>query len=140
MFSNNSHDIHAVRNQLRQALEMLETLDGTTPWIELAPKMNQLGFAPGWGHNANRVAETMNMLMDILEAPSPSALEEFLACIPMISRLLILSPHGYFGQDNVLGLPIPAARSFIFSTRCAHWKRKCTTDCNYRECRSSRKY
>lgn len=23
----------------------------------------------------------------------------------MISRLLILSPHGYFGQDNVLGLP-----------------------------------
>ena len=105
MFSNNSHDIHAVRNQLRQALEMLETLDGTTPWIELAPKMNQLGFAPGWGHNANRVAETMNMLMDILEAPSPSALEEFLARIPMISRLLILSPHGYFGQDNVLGLP-----------------------------------
>lgn len=105
MFSNNSHDIHAVRNQLRQALEMLETLDGMTPWIELAPKMNQLGFAPGWGHNANRVAETMNMLMDILEAPSPSALEEFLARIPMISRLLILSPHGYFGQDNVLGLP-----------------------------------
>jgi len=105
MFSSNSHDIHAVRNQLRQALEMLETLDGTTPWSELTPKMNQLGFAPGWGHNANRVAETMNMLMDILEAPSPSALEEFLARIPMISRLLILSPHGYFGQDNVLGLP-----------------------------------
>jgi len=105
MFSSNSRDIHAVRNQLRQALEMLETLDGTTPWIELAPKMNQLGFAPGWGHNATRVAETMNMLMDILEAPSPSALEAFLARIPMISRLLILSPHGYFGQDNVLGLP-----------------------------------
>ncbi|MCC6916290.1 sucrose synthase [Nitrosomonas sp.] len=105
MFSSNSHDIHAVRTQLRQALELLETLDGTTPWIELAPKMNQLGFAPGWGHNAARVAETMNMLMDILEAPSPSALEAFLARIPMISRLLILSPHGYFGQDNVLGLP-----------------------------------
>src|SRR3569623_2851537 len=47
----------------------------------------------------------MGLLVDILEAPSPTALEAFLARIPMISRLLILSPHGYFGQDNVLGRP-----------------------------------
>ena len=105
MLSNNSYNISTMRGQLRQALEILETVDDTTPWSELTPKMSRLGFAPGWGHNAARVAETMNMLMDILEAPSPSALESFLARIPMISRLLILSPHGYFGQDNVLGLP-----------------------------------
>lgn len=105
MFSSNSRNIDTMRNQLRRALEMLETVDETTPWSELTQKMNQLGFAPGWGHDAARVAETMNMLMDILEAPSPSALEAFLARIPMISRLLILSPHGFFGQDNVLGLP-----------------------------------
>ncbi|SFU43694.1 sucrose synthase [Nitrosomonas eutropha] len=105
MFSSNSRSINTMRSQLRQALEMLETIDGATPWAELTQKMSRLGFAPGWGHNAARVTETMNMLMDILEAPSPSALEAFLARIPMISRLLILSPHGYFGQDNVLGLP-----------------------------------
>ncbi|MFO7579655.1 MAG: sucrose synthase, partial [Nitrosomonas halophila] len=93
------------RSQLRQALEALEKHDGATPWSELEQEMNRLGFAPGWGHDAARVSETMNMLMDILEAPSPAALEAFLARIPMISRLLILSPHGYFGQDNVLGLP-----------------------------------
>jgi len=51
------------------------------------------------------VSETMGLLVDILEAPSPIALEAVLARIPMISRLLILSPHGYFGQDNVLGRP-----------------------------------
>ncbi len=105
MFSSNSRDLNAIRGQLRQALEILEKLDDTVPWTELAQEMGKLGFAPGWGHNAARVAETMNMLMDILEAPSPSALEAFLARIPMISRLLIFSPHGYFGQDNVLGLP-----------------------------------
>lgn len=105
MFSSNSCNIHTMRNQLRQALEMLETVDDATPWSALAPKMSRFGFAPGWGYNAARITETMNMLMDILEAPSPSALEAFLARIPMISRLLILSPHGYFGQDNVLGLP-----------------------------------
>ena len=41
----------------------------------------------------------------ILEAPSPLILENFLARIPMVSKLLILSPHGFFGQDHVLGLP-----------------------------------
>jgi sucrose synthase len=105
MFHSNSRDINAIRSQLRQALEMLESLSNTTPWPELERELSKLGFAPGWGHNVDRVTETMNMLMDILEAPSPVALEAFLARIPMISRLLILSPHGYFGQDNVLGLP-----------------------------------
>ncbi|MGG7053997.1 sucrose synthase [Nitrosomonas sp. ANs5] len=105
MFTSNSRDTHSTRSQLRQALEALEKHDGATPWSELEQEMNRLGFAPGWGHDAARVSETMNMLMDILEAPSPAALEAFLARIPMISRLLILSPHGYFGQDNVLGLP-----------------------------------
>jgi sucrose synthase len=47
----------------------------------------------------------MSLLVDILEAPSPEMLEKFLSRIPMISKLLILSPHGFFGQDNVLGLP-----------------------------------
>ncbi|HRQ05628.1 MAG TPA: sucrose synthase [Nitrosomonas halophila] len=105
MFTSNSRDTYTIRSQLRQALETLEKHDSAAPWSELEQEMNRLGFAPGWGHDAARVSETMNMLMDILEAPSPAALEAFLARIPMISRLLILSPHGYFGQDNVLGLP-----------------------------------
>jgi sucrose synthase len=71
----------------------------------LSERLGKLGFAAGWGDNAGRVAETMGLLSDILEAPSPTVLEAFLARVPMISRLLILSPHGYFGQDNVLGLP-----------------------------------
>lgn len=105
MFTSNSREVRTIRSRLRQALEALERHDSATPWSELEQEMNRLGFAPGWGHDAARVSETMNMLMDILEAPSPTALEAFLARVPMISRLLILSPHGYFGQDNVLGLP-----------------------------------
>lgn len=105
MFTSNSRELRTIRSRLRQALDALERHDSATPWSELEQEMNRLGFAPGWGHDAARVSETMNMLMDILEAPSPTALEAFLARVPMISRLLILSPHGYFGQDNVLGLP-----------------------------------
>jgi sucrose synthase len=97
--------VAALRSALREALAYLGTLEDETPWSEAASALTRMGFAPGWGNTAARAAETLSLLVDILEAPSPSALEAFLARIPMISRLLILSPHGYFGQDNVLGLP-----------------------------------
>lgn len=98
-------DVAALRGALREALAYLGTLADETPWSEAATALIRMGFAPGWGDTAVRAAETMSLLVDILEAPSPAALEAFLARVPMISRLLILSPHGYFGQDNVLGLP-----------------------------------
>jgi sucrose synthase len=47
----------------------------------------------------------MHLLSDILEAPEPRNLAEFLGRIPMIFHTVILSPHGYFGQAGVLGLP-----------------------------------
>lgn len=98
-------DVAALRAALREAMQQLEARDPDTPWVDLAAALGRLGFEPGWGATAARTSETMGLLVDILEAPSPTALEAFLARIPMISRLLILSPHGYFGQDNVLGRP-----------------------------------
>jgi sucrose synthase len=97
--------VDAFRSALREAIGLLEPLVPDTPWSEVADQMARIGFAAGWGNTAGRAMDTMNLLRDILEAPSPIALEAFLARIPMISRILILSPHGYFGQDNVLGLP-----------------------------------
>ncbi|MGE5346400.1 MAG: sucrose synthase [Acidithiobacillales bacterium] len=97
--------IGALRIALREALAYLGTVEPETPWAEVAAPLLRMGLAPGWGDTAERAAATMSLLVDILEAPSPEALEAFLARIPMVSRILILSPHGYFGQDNVLGLP-----------------------------------
>ncbi|MDE3207570.1 MAG: sucrose synthase, partial [Pseudomonadota bacterium] len=94
-----------LREALRAAEKRLSALDDNLPWEEFAHDLHKLGFAPGWGNTTERVLRTMGLLSDILEAPSPDALAAFLACVPMISRLLIVSPHGYFGQDHVLGLP-----------------------------------
>ncbi|SMB24185.1 Sucrose synthase [Sterolibacterium denitrificans] len=97
--------VPALRAALREAQALLQRQPAETPWNELAEPMGRLGFAPGWGDTAQRMTETMSLLIDLLEAPSPQTLETFLARIPMVSRLLILSPHGWFAQDGVLGRP-----------------------------------
>lgn len=105
MLHEHIRDVDTLQGALRQAQVLLEKHPADTPWPQLAEQLGRLGFAPGWGGTAARAADTMNLLTDILEAPSPQALEAFLARIPMISRLLLLSPHGWFAQDNVLGRP-----------------------------------
>lgn len=70
-----------------------------------ACRLQEMGFEKGWGDTAKRVLETMHLLSDILQAPDPATLETFLGRLPMVFNVVILSPHGYFGQANVLGLP-----------------------------------
>ena len=94
-----------LRDALRDALRFLRNHDAETGWQELAPELNDLGFEPGWGRNSSIIRETMGNLLDILEAPSPGTLELFLSRIPMIFSIAIISPHGFFGQENVLGRP-----------------------------------
>ena len=97
--------VGGLRRALRQATTLLGRRPPGTAWSELAPELRTLGFEPGWGDRAGRVVDTMRLLLDILDAPSPDILEVFLGRIPMIFSLAILSPHGWFGQANVLGRP-----------------------------------
>ncbi len=94
-----------LRRALRQALDILEGNGDNGGWESHGPELRRLGFEPGWGRDTDRIRETMSLLSDILEAPSPEALAEFLARTPMIFSIAILSPHGYFGQSGVLGKP-----------------------------------
>ncbi len=94
-----------LEENLRQALDDLETRDPEAEWDSVGPTLMRLGFEPGWGRTARQMIEAMALLSDILEAPSPENLERFLGRIPMIFSLVILSPHGYFGQSGVLGKP-----------------------------------
>jgi len=97
--------VEDLRRALRSADRLLAGAEADTPWSELTRELKSLGFEAGWGANAARIRDTMQLLLDILEAPSPDALETFLSRIPMIFSLAILSPHGWFGQSNVLGRP-----------------------------------
>lgn len=94
-----------LRNALRDALRFLRDQQGNIEWQAIAHELNELGFEPGWGRDVHKTKETMGNLLDILEAPSPVSLETFLSRIPMIFSMVIISPHGFFGQENVLGRP-----------------------------------
>lgn len=98
-------DVHELRQALRMADDYLGSLPQDAGWEEACARMQHLGFEIGWGRTAARMRDTLGLLMDILEAPEPGALERFLGRIPMIFSIVILSPHGFFGQSNVLGLP-----------------------------------
>ena len=99
------HDVDTLRSALRQAGELISSVTADTPWKVLAPQLRIMGFEPGWGKDAAHIRDYMELLLDILEAPSPDSLEQFLKNIPMIFSIAILSPHGWFGQSDVLGRP-----------------------------------
>jgi len=98
-------DVARLRSALRHADDYLRSVAPETPWTELSPRLRALGFEAGWGRDAGRIRAYMELLLDILEAPSPSSLEQFLQNVPMIFSIAILSPHGWFGQSDVLGRP-----------------------------------
>ncbi|MDH4228402.1 MAG: sucrose synthase [Nitrospirota bacterium] len=98
-------DAAALADRLREAVDLARSNPPATPWTELAAPLQEMGFEPGWGGTAARVRETMELLSDVLEAPEPAGLERFLSRIPMIFRIAIISPHGWFGQKGVLGRP-----------------------------------
>jgi sucrose synthase len=64
-----------------------------------------LGFHNGFGDSVGRVLKNLQSLSNLLEEPSADNLEEFIGIIPMVSRVAVISPHGWFGQENVLGRP-----------------------------------
>jgi len=97
--------VDELQQALRNVRRHLESVDSEAEWIDLVDQLPETCFEPGWGRKAARIGETMGLLLDVLESPDATNLAEFLSRIPMVSRLAILSPHGYFGQSGVLGLP-----------------------------------
>ncbi|XP_042518015.1 sucrose synthase 2-like isoform X2 [Macadamia integrifolia] len=105
MLNDRIHSASRLQSTLAKADEYLSKLPPETPYSDFEHRFQEMGFERGWGDNAEHVLETIHLLSDILQAPDPSVLETFLGRIPMVFNVVILSPHGYFGQANVLGLP-----------------------------------
>lgn len=90
---------------LTVALDFLERCRYPDDLDKIRQRLRKIGLLDGWGSTHTRILETLHMLQDILEQPDGANLEEFLSRIPMVSSVALISPHGWFGQENVLGRP-----------------------------------
>jgi len=105
MINSSIRTVSELSEALRNGLEYLQNKPSSWEWDDVAHDLSNMGFKPGWGRTVAGITETMEILANLLEAPDHQNLEKFLSRIPMIFNIAILSPHGYFAQENVLGLP-----------------------------------
>ncbi|XXG40669.1 hypothetical protein AAC387_Pa01g1331 [Persea americana] len=105
MVNDRIQNLNGLQSVMRKAAEYLSVLPPETPYSDFSHRFQEMGLEKGWGDTAGRVFEMVHLLLELLEAPDPGTLENFLGRIPMVFNVAILSPHGYFAQANVLGLP-----------------------------------
>ncbi|MEC4815989.1 MAG: sucrose synthase [Scytonema sp. PMC 1069.18] len=92
-------------DQVKKAIAFVGDRTNDQPYEEFRLDLQMIGFEPGWGNTAGRVRETLSILDELIDSPDPQALEAFISRIPMIFRIVLVSAHGWFGQEGVLGRP-----------------------------------
>ncbi len=92
--------------ELAKVRSLLDDYDEQSPYgQDLAHEMRGHGFEAGWGATAGRIAETLRLLDRVLNSADPARFEELLERLPLVHKVLMVSPHGWFAQDAVLGRP-----------------------------------
>ncbi|MGK7872808.1 MAG: sucrose synthase [Xenococcaceae cyanobacterium] len=92
-------------DQVKQALGIVSDLPTDEPYKNFQYDLQDLGFEPGWGNTAGRIKETLEILDELIDSPDNSLLQDFVSRIPMIFKIVLVSVHGWFGQEGVLGRP-----------------------------------
>ncbi|RCJ38807.1 sucrose synthase [Nostoc minutum NIES-26] len=91
--------------QVKKAIAFVGGRPSDEPYEEFRFQLQSMGFEPGWGNTAQRVQDTLNVLDELIDSPDPQTLEVFISRVPMIFRIVLVSAHGWFGQEGVLGRP-----------------------------------
>ncbi len=94
-----------LNQSIERALNYLHKKSEDEPYKNFVHELQQMGFEPGLGNTAGKIVESLEILDCLLHSPDHQSLKEFLSRVPMIFNIAIISPHGYFGQENVLGMP-----------------------------------
>lgn len=90
---------------LDSGVEFLNSVDENTLYSDITYRLQDFGFEAGWGDSAKVIKSKFLKVKEFLKNPTGELLEEILSQIPMVFNVVILSPHGYFSQENVFGFP-----------------------------------
>lgn len=98
-------DSDELNDQIDKAIEYLKQFDDETEYKSVKHKLQEMGFEPGLGKNVGVLKKSMDLLHNFLNSPDHQVLAEFISRIPMIFKIAIISPHGFFSQTSAMGLP-----------------------------------
>ncbi|HEY9694928.1 MAG TPA: sucrose synthase [Oculatellaceae cyanobacterium] len=105
MINDRIQSAQQLSDQIKKAITFVSERPAEEPFDRLRFVLQLMGFEPGWGNTAGRIHETLELLDQLSDSPDHQSLEAFLSRIPMVFRIVLVSPHGWFGQEGVLGRP-----------------------------------
>jgi sucrose synthase len=91
--------------QVKSALKFLGEHAADYSYEKVHLDLQALGFEPGWGNTVARATETLELLNRLIDDPEPAILEAFVSRVPAVFRVVLISIHGWVGQESVLGRP-----------------------------------
>lgn len=94
-----------LKSATERAINLLRKYTENIPYENIKSELEPLGFTDGLGKDINIIKNNLILLDKLLNSPDYISLKEFISQIPMIFNVAIISPHGYFAQEGVLGLP-----------------------------------
>lgn len=89
--------------QIHQAIKFLTQQPPEQLCEKFRFHLQELGFEPGWGNTAERICETLQLLDRLIDNPQPAILQAFVARVPAVFRVVLISIHGWVAQEGVLG-------------------------------------
>ena len=91
--------------RIDKALSFLKQRNQDEAFSKIKNQLQEIGFEPGLGNTAGKISESLNQLRELMSEPDHELLKGFISKIPMVFNIVTVSPHGYFGQQGVLGKP-----------------------------------
>ncbi|MBW4517478.1 MAG: sucrose synthase [Timaviella obliquedivisa GSE-PSE-MK23-08B] len=105
MINDKIHSSEQLIERVKQALEVLSDRPANQPCEAFRKPLQELGFEPGWGNNTARVQESLELLNHLVLNPEPAILEAFMARIPAVFRVVLVSIHGWVAQEGTRKRP-----------------------------------
>lgn len=99
------NDSEELNEQIDKATNLLKQFNDNTSFKEIKHNLQELGFEPGLGKNVGVIKKSLKLLENVLNSPDHQVLAEFISRIPMLFKIAIISPHGFFSQTSAMGLP-----------------------------------
>jgi sucrose synthase len=114
--------------QVKEAIALLHHRPPQTAYDTVHLELQSLGFDPGWGDTVARTSETFELLDRLLHNPDAGVLAALVARIPTIFKIVLISIHGWVGQDGVLGRPETAGQVAYVMDQARHLEHGLTQD------------